>query len=212
MHLVDLSCTTYQCKGWLGYKASFSTCDLLTGIFIIFFICFCHWPFLSLTVLLTVFSIGYSCFLDVDFALITQTMRHSVNCQRLIWPVGLMGQLIRALIGSLSERGKDFIGIKIWGQRSIHFSNQPLSSLLSFPHLAKLFPEVFQYGLHWIVRAVVIQGEIKLFKFYWLRQWERIGKCRRTDIKLEVIRVIGLSFDAHICLFLPLEVDSVVTV
>lgn len=36
------------------------------------------------------FSNECSHFLDVDFSLITQTMRHSVNCQGLIWPVGLM--------------------------------------------------------------------------------------------------------------------------
>lgn len=79
------------------------------------------------------FPCGYSCFLDVDFPLITQTVRHSVNCQGLNWPVGLMRQLIRALIGFPSEGGKDFIGTKIWGQHSIHFSNQPTVLPPSFP-------------------------------------------------------------------------------
>lgn len=111
------------------------------------------------------FPSGYSCFLDVDFYLITQTMRHSVKFQGLIWPVGLMRQLIRALIGSPSEGGKDFSGIKIWGatrlsfQQSVHHP----SFFLSFPRLAKLFPEVFQYGLHCMMHTVVIQGEINLF-------------------------------------------------
>ena len=41
-------------------------------------------------------------------------------------------------------------------------ANRP-PSFLSSPHLAKLVPEVFQYGLHCMVRTVVIQGEIKLF-------------------------------------------------
>lgn len=34
---------------------------------------------------------------------------------------------------------------------------------LSFPHLTKLFPEIFQYGLHCTLHGVVIQGELNLF-------------------------------------------------
>lgn len=56
------------------------------------------------------------------------------------------------------------------GGGGIHFSNQSTVVLfffffnpLSFPHLTKLFPEIFQYGLHCTLRGVVIQGELNLF-------------------------------------------------
>lgn len=57
------------------------------------------------------------------------------------------------------HRDKDIGATRHSFQQSAHHP----PSFISFLHLAKLFPEVFQYGLHCTVHAVVIQGEIKLF-------------------------------------------------
>lgn len=109
------------------FKTSFINVALLKDVicwsFIVISIGFYCWP--QLTVLVNVFPKGCPRFLDVDFSLITQIVRHSVKCQRLICPVILMRQLIRTLISSPSEWGKDFIGAKTQGQHGIHFSNQP---------------------------------------------------------------------------------------
>lgn len=126
----------------------------------------------QLTVSTHSFSSGCSHFVDVDFSLITTAMRQSRNCQRLIWPVVLMRQLIRSIDWLSFWRREGFHWDKDMGatrhsfQQSVHHP----ASFCSVPRLTKLFPEVFQYGLHRTLGAVVIQGEIKLYLSHWLQR------------------------------------------
>lgn len=80
---------------------------------------------------LSVFPSGCSCFLDVDFYLITQAMSHRefprTNLASRLDETVDKGIDWPSLVG-----GKDFSGIKIWGQRGIHLSNQSTILLFSF--------------------------------------------------------------------------------
>lgn len=80
---------------------------------------------------LSVFPSGCSCFLDVDFYLITQAMSHR-EFPRTNLASRLDETVDKGIDWLSSVGGKDFNGIKIRGQRGIHLSNQSTILLFSF--------------------------------------------------------------------------------